>query len=414
MIRRRWMQITILLFIGLNFLLVYLDDEDKVDRISYINNWSEAFQSDMSEKLYTPGVLAYVKEDYVYFNKNLGSFQEFLTEEGTQVDIGDSLYSYQIDNFYETEAGLMQEVERINGELAAIELAISQMNAYQIPNTSSQPSASPLFTEEEQQEITIDFPQEPIAAELMKEQYVVEKEKDAAQKAAELKSVEAQLTSLQSTGDSIIVGSPYEGKIKSLSASLSDPLITIENTELHAEGQLTEQERTLIEEGYPVEVQVTEKEALLEGVIQELDESPRELAIASESIYPFTVALDQESDIDDLLPGYHATLAITMNESNDATVLFDEVIGAGYAWKMTNEGKLVKQKVDTGIHMDTMIEITSGAIPGEWVAEEPTSQFRSGASFITPIKWDQHKWKSLITLDNEGWSRHFVTGLLSR
>lgn len=432
--RRRLIQAAIILFIGINFLLVYVDDDGKVERKSYVKNWSQVFETDMAERLHKPGVLASVSEDHVYFDGDLGSFQEFLVEEGTEVNAGDALYTYQVHDYFDAEADLMHEVEVLNGEIAAIEAAISEMELYQIPDQGGGASTQQLppipfnFEEEitEEDELTetpeednmtetMERPESPVEAELMKEQYIIEKEKELAQKTAELTSVENQLTELTSSGDTITVESPFEGEIKAVQETLEDPLITIESTTLHAEGELTEQERTQIEEGQAVEVSLTEEGALIEGEIAEVSDSSKAADIEEESVYPFHVSLsetDEEGELEELLPGYHANLSITLEESLGAAVLFEDLVFTDSVWKMNAEGKLVEQGIETGILMNNMLEITEGAEIGEFVAEEPAGQFRNGAVFITPLKAQKVPWIDVFNYEN--WSRALVSGFLSR
>src|SRR5690625_3191529 len=99
--RRRIIQVVIVLFIAVNFLLVYADDEARVDRISYIKEWSDAFLADVREELHTNVIFAYDGEEYIYFDATEGSFQEFLVEEEEEISAGDPLFSYQVDNYYE-------------------------------------------------------------------------------------------------------------------------------------------------------------------------------------------------------------------------------------------------------------------------------------------------------------------------
>lgn len=412
--RRKLLAAAIVLFIGVNVLLVFLDDENKIDRTSYIKNWSQSFETDMADMLFKEGVLAYVQEDQVYFDKALGSFQEFLIEEGNQVNVGDELYSYTVTNYYETEAMLMQKVETLNGEIEAIESAISKMNTYRIPSSTTSSSSS-YSGDLSEGNIIIETPrQEPVEAEMIKEQYLIEKEKELGQKNAQVESVESQLNELRSTGSTVTVKSPYEGIVKEVSTSLDDPIMTIESTQLYAEGELTEQERAEIEQGMKAEVKVKEKSVLAEGIVHTVDESPKEINIDGESIYPFNISFNEDAELEGLLPGYHADLAITKKASQDATVLFEDSVYTGTVWKMSNEGKLMQQPVETGIYMDKMLEITKGVAAGEWVAEDSVRQFRNGAVFITPFKLDGRKWNEVVKAVPEDWERNFLIGIISR
>lgn len=437
----------IMVFIGVNFLLVYLDDEGKIERTAYISKWSESFEADMAEKMYKEGVLTAAGEEQVYFDEKLGTFQEFLVDEGSMVNAGDSLYTYTVDNYYEAEADLRAESGQISGEIAAIETAISQMEMYFVPmNMTETPSA---FTLTEDQ-LEVEFPQTSIEADLLKEQYLVEKEKELSQKRAQLAAVEAQLTELQASGDTITVQSPYAGRISNLNETLDHPVITIEETDLVAIGELTEQERKQMQEGLAAEVEVQEMSTQLEGAVQEVGEKPASIKVDGESMYPFTISFtetnDSETDeaeagesadpeetesldeigstdemantegtdeTEKLLPGYHADLAITMEESPGATVLYEEAVFADSVWKMTGEGKLVEQGIETGLMVDSMVEIVEGVEVGDWVAVEPPSLFHHEANFITPLRWRQLTRDSFANTENT-WTENIWSGLLSR
>lgn len=443
--QRRILQILTVLFIGVNFLLVYLDEENKVDRISYINHWSESFSADIADELYKPGVLAYSSEEHFYFDESLGSFQQFGVEEGSQVSEDDPLFSYQVDNYYQTEADLMGQIETLNGEISAIETAISEMNLYEIPDdgadSSTQTSLPDIFTGEIDPPGESPFEQtdpaednsiggtqpaqnDPIGqprpdgesqtaeAELIKEQYIIEKEKELAAATAELESAESQLAELQETGDTITMESPFAGRVSDISTSLGAPLLTIESAPLQAEGELSERERATIEEGMPVTVKLDETSAVLSGEISQISDAPKHLQVNGESVYPFEITFDEETEIEGLLPGYHGNLAISVQVSENATVLFDDVVFADAVWKMTAEGKLIKQTVETGIKQDSMLEITSGMEPGEWAADEPSGRFRNGATFITPLQIGEVPWTDFFSHENR--LSDLLTGLLSR
>jgi HlyD family secretion protein len=431
--RRRFIFAGIIIFIGVNYLLLFLDKEQKVDRLAYVSEWLPAFQTDMKEEVNKPGVLSPMQENHLYFSEETGEFQEFLMEEGVEVQVGDPLYTYRVTNYYETVAELEQQQRKLTGEVQAVEGAISDMNRYQIPR-STQGTAT---ADTEQPTIQIELPENPVEAAMMKDQYLIEKKKELAAKEAELSSIEAQLNELEATGDTITVESPYEGLVTEVSTTLDAPLLTIAGKELQAEGEFTEQERSRITEGLPVHIQVDAKVMALEGTLEKIQKTPENVSIKGESIYPFSVAIEEDEqaeqqenqesmvekeesaeesneEAEELLPGYHVNLSIITDESKDATVLFEKNLHAGAVWKMNEKGKLMKQKIETGLYMASMVEITKGMKAGEWAATERKSQFRHQATFITPLQWYKFKVKEVVSSKYEDWGKYFVTGLLSR
>lgn len=408
----RWIQLGIILFIGVNFFLIYNDDEGKVDRVSYVNSWSKGFTTDMKQELIKPVVLTATEEEPIYFDKSQGIFQEFLVSQGDEVAVGDGLFTYQVHSYYETQADISNQLERVNGELTAIEQAISQIEQYQVPENEFNPSQSVRITEEE---IAVELPDTSIDAQMMKEQYLVEKEKELAQKTFEKSTFENQLAELQQTGDTITYESPYAGKVNHVSVELSDPLIQIEGMELRAIGELSESERTQVKEGMTAELQLEEVRALLSGTVEELSDSPTDLKVEGESIYPFSVYLaEEEEELDtEILPGYHGNLAITLEEVNGITAIFEEALANQSVWKMTTDGLLLKESVETGMYEDHQYEITSGVATDDLVAEGSKSQLRNGAYFITPIQWKQLTGEA-VSFKTSEWKMPLISGLLSR
>lgn len=405
--RRRFILAIVILFIAINSLLVYFDGEKEVVRTSYIEKWSETFKKDLYVKMETAGVLATVNEKNVYFDEDRGSFLEFLVEKGSAINAGDGLFTYEVRDYDETKSYLESEQSKLNGQISAIEKAISSISFYQIPETD-------LSAEFENEENVLEITSQSVDANYMKEQYLVEKGNELAQKNAQLQSIQAQLSKLETTGNTITVESPYQGEVTGISEALNNPIITIRDMELQAEGELTEAERMKVKKQMPVEITISNNGDVFKGSLKEISDSPKEVNVHGISIYSFQVGFEEGAEIEGLLPGYHSELAITTNQALKATTVMEDHVFDQSLWKMTTEGKLHKQKIETGIHVDDKYEIVNGAAPGDWIAVEEESQFRQAATFITPLELDDIQWKRLGNYDNVSWKKYFVIGLLSR
>lgn len=403
-----WISITV--FIVVNFVLVLFDKEEKIDRVSFVHSWTNSHEADLVEMLYKPGVIDVAGEEHIYFDTTSGVFQEFMVQEGDVVTSGDPLFSYEVQSYYETEVNLNQQVSQVEGEIAAIQSAITQMEMFQIPEGATGTPSDVTINEEE---LEIKFPQNTVEAELLRQQYLIEKENELSQKTAELQSLEAQLMELQSSGNVITVNSPFDGRISEVKDSLEDPVITIQDTTLQVDGEFTEEERTKVEAGLAAQMEVNELPIALEGTISEVSEHPTEVGIESTSVYPFSVSIAEGDPevLDALLPGYHIEVGIIMEEALGATTLFENSIFTNHVWKMHTNGQLMKSTIETGLHVDEQVEVIQGVEIGEVVADQPSSQFRHEATFITPIQVKELS-KSSFTWDQ--WARSFVTGILSR
>lgn len=361
----------------------------------------------MFEFLNTSGVMTSTKVENVYFDKQLGSFQTFLIEEGDLVSEGDELYAYRVHSFVETQSYLEQEIDKINEEINALESVIYSIDNYSIPQL-------PSIQIEQENENVIDIPRSSVNAEWMKEQYKVEKEKELALKEAQLESVEAQLATLEETGHTVTVTSPYEGRVTMLSKSLNDPILSIETTDLQIEGELAEEERPEVTEGLAVDIYSVVTDEAFEGAIAEVGDIPKNKELNKESAYEFYVSFSEEADLEHVLPGYHVDLRIKTKEALQTTVVPEEAVVDSELWKMTEEGELVAQHVQTGIHMGKWTEVTEGATPHEFIALDPIDQFRQNATFVTPLKMKQLPLKETLKNNQESRKRSILIGLLYR
>ncbi|SET84703.1 HlyD family secretion protein [Oceanobacillus limi] len=402
--------IAILLFIATNGLLVLLDHEGKVNRTAYITEWEAVDEKDLYEKIGTSGVVAYTEEHYIYFDDSAGSFQAFLVEEGSTINTGDPLYSYRVDSYFETENLLQNELATLNGEISAIEDAITEMASYQIPKPSEPVIRS---DDEDNQSVTVVEQSDPIEAELLKEQYLIEKESELSAKKDQAKSIQSQLEDLHTTGDTVTVESPYEGKIKAVSTTLDDPVIIIEDTRLQVKGELEEADRKLVEPGLEVEIEIADLDKDFKGIIKSVGDSPvNEVTVNQGSNYPFEVSFDEEEALDAVLPGYHTDLEIIQNQSLQAATVNKNLVFNNHVWKLTDEGKVEKELIETGIEMGNDVELTSGINPGDFLLTENINVDYAGAPFIAPFNYRKAPWLNLV--DGKQWTEFFVTGIISR
>lgn len=288
-------------FIGINALLVYLDD-GKVDRVSYIKDWTHAEEQDMYEKIHTQGVIDYFDEENVYFDPESGAFEEFLVEEGENVAAGDPIFTYKIQDYHETLATIRGKQDTLEGEITSIESAIDKMESYEVPEKIMEY----IFIEEKedgdaQDTKTMEVPDNAVEAELMKEQFITEREQELGGKEAQLDAVKTQIEELASGDETVKVESPYAGRVTELSKSLDNPVMTIQPMDMHVEGELTEEERKQVRDNMVVEIDIDGNDEKLEGLISDVSEYPESTSVQGESVYPFHVAFsDMESDeVDD-------------------------------------------------------------------------------------------------------------------
>ncbi|WP_054751913.1 efflux RND transporter periplasmic adaptor subunit [Piscibacillus salipiscarius] len=239
---------------------------------------------------------------------------------------------------------------------------------------------------------------------------MLQKESELAEKEAQIDSLENQLDDLESTGDTITVESPADGIVSQLSASLDDPLMTISSRELHAYGELTEEQRQFVEEEMSADVMTETPLGDIPGTVTDISDVPEDGKLEDKSVYPLEITFNEEIEGDMLKPGYHVGLDITLKESLEAVVLKDDHIFDNIIWKMTAEGTLKKSVVTTGIEQHGWIEVVEGATTEDRVAYDPEKRFRDETTFITALDLPALTWYVMNPKEVE-WERYLLMGL---
>ncbi|GEL77051.1 efflux RND transporter periplasmic adaptor subunit [Tenuibacillus multivorans] len=406
--RKRGLLLT-LLFIIVNFILIYIDNDQQVDRISYVNEWNRTQTMDIRENLIQDGILIPTEEEHIYFNQQQGNFQSFMVEKGDAVDVGDPLYTYAVTDYNQTYRTLTHDIERLQDEIDALETIINEIENYEIPEQEDSIQVSLNDGEDE-----LNIPVEgQLETEYQIQQFLFEKEAERTQKEAQLSSLENQLSDLEQTGDTITVESPIAGIVNHRSESLNDPLMTISSQELQAYGELTEQQRQIVKESMTVRIETNTELDTLPGTIANIGDVPEAGDLKRESSYPITVTFNEAYKNELLKPGYHVGLDITLKESLDAVAANQNQITDHNIWKMTDEGKLELTDVTTGLEEDQWVEITEGAEAGDSIAYGPANRLRHETPFITPLDAEMLAWY-MIQPENIEWKEYLLMGLLVR
>ncbi|UOQ44372.1 efflux RND transporter periplasmic adaptor subunit [Halobacillus salinarum] len=423
--------IAIVAFITANALLIYFDDNDEVDRKSYINQWSKSITYDLYNTLDTKGVLAADASNSVYFDKQTGAFQEFLIQEGDQVEEGDDLYTYEVSDYTQQQTELESRLDQLEEEKEAIQSYIDEVENIDIPESESSSAYSGAFgtspggefsstadsnSTTNTNENSNDSKQDATAtAKFNKQEAVAEKELELSQKEAMISMVEEQLDELEETGQTITVKSPFTGTVTHISKDLSDPLLTLKSSNLLIEGKFDEKERKKVEQDMMADINIPDLELQLTGTLASVRDFPNKTEVYGSSLYPFTVTLDEQNK--DLLPGYHADVEVITAQAEDAVTAMEDVLITKknlYAWVMNDEGVLERRTIETGIKENGLVEIKKGLKPGEWLAYTPKDEFRRQAGFITPIKMRELYVQELFDIDTKTIKTYGLLGLFAR
>ncbi|ARI78859.1 efflux RND transporter periplasmic adaptor subunit [Halobacillus mangrovi] len=406
--------LAIIALVTANAFLIYFDeDHEKVDRKSYVNEWSQAITYDLFETLDTEGVFASQESEEVYFSQEVGAFQEFLVEENQSVSEGDDLYTYEVQNYAQQESNLEGEIALLKEEINAIEDYINEIENYEVPEPESDNTSS--FFNNSDDTSDSSEPAQYVETEFQKQSKLAEQEAELTKKEAMLEMAEDQLDQLQEEGQTITVTSSFSGTITDISEELNAPLLTLKSTNLQIEGKFNEDERKLVEEDMAARIEVEDLNLELEGTLSSIHSFPEEVEVHRSSYYPFEVSIDESEE--QLLPGYHADVDIVTAEALGAVTVMEDLLLTEknlYAWVMNSEGRLERRAVTTGINEEGLIEVTEGLQEGEWLAYQPKDEFRRQAPFITPIKLRDLDFQDIIDVDEDTLTTYGLLGLLAR
>ncbi|WP_027956808.1 efflux RND transporter periplasmic adaptor subunit [Halobacillus kuroshimensis] len=418
-IKGRMTGLLIIAFITTNALLIYLDEDDRVDRKSYLHTWSQAVTYDLFERVETKGVFTSQESVPVYFDGADGSFQQFLVSEGDKVQEGDDLYTYQVEDYAAEESRLQGEVQRIQEEITAVEDYMDKLEAYDIPDSSSTTdrSTSSFLGEDRNpaEEESSSSPDSSIEAEYLKEEELARQQAELSKQQGLLEMAEDQLDQLQETGEQITVTSQFSGTVTDIDEELNAPILTMKSANLVLEGEIREEDRTQVEENLTVDIFVPELELETTGTVTRVDEFPEQTDLGGKSRYPFIVTLEEADE--QLLPGYHAEMQVITAEAPQAVAALDDALTTEenlYAWIMNEEGILERREVTTGMEEDGLVQVVSGLEDGEWMAVAPKDEFRNASVFLTSMQVEDLPIKDLIELDQSTMLNYGLLGLLSR
>ncbi|WP_017187476.1 efflux RND transporter periplasmic adaptor subunit [Alkalibacillus haloalkaliphilus] len=371
------------LFIVTNVCLIFFDQHENVERVSNISDWTTVDLRDMEEVLGQKGMVTGEKH-HVYFDQSRGEFSEMLVQDSMEVSTGDPLYTYNVSDYTQESNRLNQEVARLTDEINSIEMLITQLENYPIEETSYDTS---VFIEDD--EVSVDISHvENIETEFQKVQFIMEMEHEVSIRQANLDSVEAQLSELESTGETVTVTSPYDGIVHSVSAELDDPLITILNREWYVEAALSESEQKQVEEGMEVRMNGEEN-----GEVSHVSPVASELDLNKPSQYTMNVQFEDEGE---LIPGEKVHFDVILEKSEATSVIREEhLVGESGLWAMTDTGKLHYLDVSTGIQMEHWLEVED--IPeGTHISTSPKERFHDGTEVTTRLNLSEVSWFELL------------------
>jgi HlyD family secretion protein len=407
-----------LVLVLLNIGLLFWDDEGRIGRTNFIQDWEQVMTQDVEETLSAPAVLTSADEIPVYLSAASGSLSEMQVEQGDAVEEGEELFTYQVTDYTQTHRDLSASIATLAEQTAAVEQAMNQIDEtdiaagalpadFIIPETFEDAEAN---NEEDVGAEAISEVLQQAAEEQaaqLQEHYRISLEKELAEKQAALSAAEDQLSQLEATGEYVTITSPAAGTIKDIAAPGEAPVLTINSSDLVISGELNEAERKQVQSGMAVKAKVADDGPVLEGEITELADQPASIKDKT-SFYTFEASYQSaEEQAEKLVAGYHLKTDILLAYASQAPAVKPEQIENGMVWTMAN-GQAFRTNVKVGAKNDKQAAITAGMEPGTTIPAQP-GDYYDNEPFVTPWKPQRIRWSDF---QDSFTSYDFLLGLL--
>jgi HlyD family secretion protein len=402
----------------LNIGLLFWDDEGRIGRTNFIQDWEQVMAQDVEETLSASAVLTSADEIPVYLQAASGSLSEMLVEKGDTVEEGDELFTYQVTDYTRTYRELSASITTLEEQTAAVEQAMNQIDdpdvaAGALPSDITIPEAfenTEVINEESAGAEAISEALQAATEEQtaqIQEHYRINLEKELAEKQAALTAAEEQLSELEDTGEYVTVTSPAAGTIKDIAVTGEAPAVTINSSDLIISGELKEAERKQVQSGMTVKAAVADDGPVLEGEITELADQPASIKDQT-SFYTFEASYQSEEEqAEQLVAGYHLKTDILLAYASQAPAIKPEQIKNGKVWTMAN-GQAFLSDVKVGAQNDKQAAITTGIEPGTTIPAR-ASDYYNNEPFVTPWKPQRINWSDFR---DSYTSYEFLLGLL--
>ncbi|MGE7715001.1 efflux RND transporter periplasmic adaptor subunit [Priestia megaterium] len=320
-----------------------------------------------------PGTLKLADEQYVYFDAEKGEVERFHVTEGSRVQQGTSLVTYESDTL-----DLEQEQNKL--ERKSSQLQIDSVSK-QLSNLNKKQKELEKEMSKQEAKDQIDTERTQLNLDLETAKIDLERNK------LEAKSIAKKERNLDVASD--INGTVLEVDKEAVNntSDVQKPLIHIGNTDEYlATGVLSEYDALKIKTGQAVKITsdvLPDKEWA--GSVKQIDYLPQQQASAeagndAANQYPVEVKVDDQ-DITMIKPGFKLLLEIETSSKKASSLPIKAVVnedGEKYVY-VVKDKKAVRKEVKIGETTNKFIEIKSGVSSKDKVITNPTKNLTDGA-----------------------------------
>lgn len=408
-----WLAASVVVIAG-NLYLVFKEDS-KAARTEWLTDWDRSETGDVIESFSSEGVVVPSDEYPIYFDESKGSLEQVLVKEGDPIQPGDPLFQYSSDvvedeiaRFTAEKEQTQQQISLIDNQLSQLRLLLSQAeneeNSTDTDSGNSSPGSSTTIVQSGDASTSV-------------EESILQQETEKQKLQEEVKKYETLISAQEAKKSDLTIKSTNEGYVKKIDTGLNNPLLIINSSVPAVQGVFDEKQVAMAQIGQTVEVTVDTTLEQFSGSLGAVSTYPEEEpSVKQKSLYPYSAQLTgMESS--DLYPGLKANVKVITNQQPDVVTIPNTAILKKnkklYAIIMNKEGLLERRRIETGLHVDGVYQVTNGVEAGEAIVIDPHSLIMKRGSFITPIDTDHVKKKPWNELSRTEKIKYALMGFLS-
>ncbi|KRD87907.1 RND transporter [Bacillus sp. Root147] len=358
--------IILILFIGVN---LYRAQGSK-DTVNV--NVTHLKEKQLTRTVMVPGTLKLADEQYVYYDAEKGEINNIHVTEGSRVQIGTPLLTYESDS-------LQLEQEQNKLENKSSQLQVESLNK-QIKNLNKKQKELEKEMSKKEAQDQVDSESAQLDIDLEKAKIDVERN-----------NLEAK--SLTKKEENLEVKSKINGTVLEVdkeavnkTSDIQKPIVHIGNTDDYiASGVVSEYDALNVKIGQPVTITsdvLPDKEWT--GSVKQIDYLPQQQVSTTETEdsanqYPIEVKIDDES-INKIKPGFKLLLQIETNKKRSKAIPTKSIVNEDqkkYVYTI-QDNKAVRKEIKVGETTNKFVEVVSGISDKDRIVSNPSQQLTDG------------------------------------
>lgn len=337
-------------------------------------------EQEVEDTVMAPGELKFADEQNVYFQEDKGEVEEYVVDEGDEVEKGDDLIRYQNDDL-ENERK-QKELQLDSDQLELEDIQKQREDLEEGTNEDEQSQSESDNTEPQEQPET---PEGESGAEEQGDQSqgLDDIKRQEKQKKAEIEQTKAEQESLEKEIEDTTVTSDIDGTIAAVDKDASsgaeqsepEPMLQIGSLDsMRVEGEVSEYDALEINKEQAVKLTSDAvPDQSWKGEVAFISDLPKNSEGEEEDSGATYIVESKVKDDDiDLKPGFEMLMEIE-TEAKQANVLpltaVEQDDDTDYVY-VVNDGKAERKEVQTDMTTNEVIEITDGLSDKENVIED--------------------------------------------